>query len=98
MTQEITACNVTTILETRLDWSKLRPSEDVITPVRIHFAQYSRCESQCDYCSSVASREELGRLVAGFLETEVSMEEERENMFRLQYSGLVLSLFYSVTR
>ena len=45
-----------------------------------------------------ASREELGRLVAGFLETEVSMEEERENMFRLQYSGLVLSLFYSVTR
>ena len=46
----------------------------------------------------VASREELGRLVAGFLETEVSMEEERENMFRLQYSGLVLSLFYSVTR
>ena len=48
MTQEITACNVTTILETRLDWSKLRPSEDVITPVRIHFAQYSRCENQCD--------------------------------------------------
>ena len=40
----------------------------------------------------------MGRLVAGFLETEVSMEEERENMFRLQYSSLVLSLFYSVTR
>ena len=82
--QEITGCNVTSILETRLDWSKLRPSEDVITPVRVHFSQYSR--------------DELVRLVAGFLETEISIEDEKESVFRLQYSGLVMSLFYSVTR
>ena len=30
--QEVTSCNVACILETRLDWSKLRPSEDVLTP------------------------------------------------------------------
>ena len=82
--QEITGCNVTSIIETRLDWSKLRPSEDVLTPVRVHFSQYTR--------------DELGRLVAGFLETEVELNGEQETMFRLQYSGLVLSIFYSVTR
>ena len=30
--QEVTKCNIACILETRLDWSKLRPSEDVLTP------------------------------------------------------------------
>ena len=75
---------VTTVMETRLDWSKLRPAEDVITPIIVMFNQYSR--------------DELVRLVAAFLETEIDVEGENDNMFRLQYSGLVLSLFYSVTR
>ena len=52
--------------------------------VRIHFNQYSR--------------DELSRLVAAFLDTDPSLQTEKENMFRLQYSGLVLSVFYSVTR
>ena len=52
--------------------------------VRIHFNQYSR--------------DELSRLVAAFLETDPALTIEKENMFRLQYSGLVLSVFYSVTR
>jgi len=82
--QEITDCQVTTVMETRLDWSKLRPAEDVITPIIVMFNQYSR--------------DELVRLVAAFLETEIDVEGESDNMFRLQYSGLVLSLFYSVTR
>lgn len=82
--QEVTKCNITCVLETRLDWSKLRPSEDVLTPIRIHFNQYSR--------------DELSRLVAAFLETDPALTIEKENMFRLQYSGLVLSVFYSVTR
>ena len=82
--QEITRCNVSTILETRLDWSKLRPAEDILTPVRIHFSQYSR--------------DELIRLVAAFLESEVSLDGDRDSQFRLQYTGLVLSLFYSITR
>ena len=30
--QEVTKCNIACVLETRLDWSKLRPSEDVLTP------------------------------------------------------------------
>ena len=30
--QEVTRCNIACILETRLDWSKLRPSEDILTP------------------------------------------------------------------
>ena len=49
--QEMTGCNLTTLIETRLDWSKLRPAEDVLTPIRIHFSQYTR--------------DELTRLVAG---------------------------------
>jgi origin recognition complex subunit 5 len=82
--QEVTKCNIACILETRLDWSKLRPSEDILTPIRIHFNQYSR--------------DELSRLVAAFLDTDPALRTEKENMFRLQYSGLVLSVFYSVTR
>ena len=30
--QELTRCNISTVLETRLDWSKLRPPGDVLTP------------------------------------------------------------------
>ena len=30
--QEVTNCNISCILETRLDWSKLRPAGDVLTP------------------------------------------------------------------
>jgi len=82
--QEVTRCNIACILETRLDWSKLRPSEDILTPIRIQFNQYSR--------------DELSRLVAAFLDTDPALTTEKENMFRLQYSGLVLSVFYSVTR
>ena len=52
--------------------------------VRIHFNQYSR--------------DELSRLVAAFLDTDPALRTEKENLFRLQYSGLVLSVFYSVTR
>ena len=52
--------------------------------VRIHFNQYSR--------------EDLARIVAAFLESDPAINADTENMFRLQYSGLVLSLFYVVTR
>jgi len=82
--QEVTNCNICTILETRLDWSKLRPPGDILSPIRIHFPQYSR--------------EELTRLVGAFLESDPALKTEKENVFRLQYSGLVLSVFYSVTR
>ena len=30
--QEVTKCNISTILETRLDWSKLRPPGDLLSP------------------------------------------------------------------
>ena len=30
--QEVTNCNICTILETRLDWSKLRPPGDILSP------------------------------------------------------------------
>ena len=76
--QEITGCNVCTIVETRLDWGRLRPPQDIISPVTLHFAQYTR--------------EELVKLVGSL------MEGGREEQFRMQYAGLVLSVFYSVTR
>lgn len=82
--QEISECNVTTIMETRLDWSKITPAQDVIAPVIVHFTQYNR--------------DELTRLVAAFLQTEISLASDEDNMFRLQYAGLVLSLFYNITR
>ena len=66
------------------DIRRLRPAEDIPTPVRIHFHQYSR--------------DELTRLVAAFLESEVSLDGDNDSQFRLQYAGLVLSLFYSITR
>ena len=62
----------------------VRSSHDNVPSVRIHFNQYSR--------------DELSRLVAAFLDTDPALPTEKENMFRLQYSGLVLSVFYSVTR
>jgi len=76
--QEITGCNVCTIVETRLDWAKLRPPQDIISPITLHFAQYTR--------------DELVKLVGSLL------EGDREEQFRLQYAGLVMSVFYSVTR
>jgi len=76
--QEITGCNVCTIVETRLDWGRLRPPQDIISPVTLHFAQYTR--------------EELGVLVGNML------GGDRQEQFRMQYAGLVLSVFYSVTR
>eukprot|EP00092_Neocalanus_flemingeri_P000784 GFUD01000835.1.p1 GENE.GFUD01000835.1~~GFUD01000835.1.p1 ORF type:complete len:445 (+),score=118.05 GFUD01000835.1:59-1393(+) len=76
--QEITGCNVCTIVETRLDWCRLRPPQDIISPITLHFAQYTR--------------EELVKLVGSLL------EDDRDEQFRLQYAGLVLSVFYSVTR
>jgi len=76
--QEMTGCNVCTIIETRLDWARLRPPQDINTPITLHFAQYSR--------------EELVMLVGSLL------GGDREEQFRKQYAGLVLSVFYSVTR
>jgi len=76
--QEITGCNVCTIVETRLDWNKLRPTQDIVSPITLHFAQYTR--------------EELVKLVGSLL------EGDRTEQFRLQYAGLVLSVFYPVTR
>ena len=44
------------------------------------------------FCQTFQSSSQEG---AGFLETEISIEDEKESMFRLQYSGLVImSLFY----
>ena len=37
-------------------------------------------------------------LVAASLDTQPELQTEGESVFRLQYSGLVLSVFYSVTR
>merc|ERR1719228_266786 len=76
--QEITGCNVCTIVETRLDWNKLRPTQDIVSPITLHFAQYTR--------------EELVKLVGSLL------EGDKTEQFRLQYAGLVLSVFYPVTR
>ena len=75
--QEITGCNVCTIVETRLDWGRLRPPQDIISPVTLHFAQYTR--------------DELVKLVGSL------MDGDREKQFRMQYAGLVLSVFYTVT-
>ena len=50
----------------------------------VHFTQYNR--------------DELTRLVAAFLQTEISLASDEDNMFRLQFAGLVLSLFYNITR
>ena len=76
--QEITGCKVCTIVETRLDWGRLRPPQDIISLVTLPFAQYTR--------------DELVKLVGSL------MDGDREEQSRMQYAGLVLSVFYTVTR
>ena len=35
---------------------------------------------------------------SAFLDTEIELEGDKESMFRLQYAGLVLSVFFTITR
>jgi len=42
--QELTGLNICCVLESRLDWSKFRPPQDVPTPIIVHFPQYVRDE------------------------------------------------------
>jgi len=40
--QELTGLNICCIFETRLDWGKFRPTHDILTPVPVHFPQYTQ--------------------------------------------------------
>lgn len=71
------------VLETRLDWARLRPAEDLATPLAVTFPQYTR--------------EELARLVGVLLLTEPEARDFGPE-FRRAYGGIVLSVFYNVTR
>ena len=80
--QELSGCNVCCVLETRLGWAKLRPCQDLASPLRLHFPQYGR--------------EELASLVGQLLAPEPALDWGEQ--FRKGYGSLVLSVFYSVTR
>ena len=80
--RELCGANVCAVLETRLEWGSLRPSQDIASPLRVHFQQYNR--------------EQLAGLVASLLAPEQAPDYGL--VFRRGYATLVLSVFYTVTR
>jgi len=80
--QELSGCNVCCVLETRLDWSRLRPAADLATPLVVPFPQYTR--------------EQLAGLVGALLTPAPAIDFGQA--FLRAYGGLVLAVFYPVTR
>ena len=80
--QELSNCNVCCVLETRLDWSRLRPASDIATPLVLAFPQYTR--------------DQLATLVGELLQPEPSHDWGDD--FRRSYGSMVVSVFYNVTR
>jgi len=42
--QELTGLNICCVFESRLEWTKFRPSQNILSPITVHFPQYSRDE------------------------------------------------------
>jgi len=80
--QELADCNVCCVFETRLDWSRLRPASDLTTPLVLPFPQYTR--------------DQLATLVGELLNPEAALDWGGD--FRRSYGGIVLSVFFNVTR